>query len=62
MSEAVSAQYPVACPVCGAAPSRPCRTRTTGEVTDTHLSRIDAAAGSTTARALDRRPEETEER
>lgn len=62
MSGAVSAQYPVICPTCGAGPSRPCRTMSTGRVTDTHQARIDAAAEHTTARALDRRPEETEER
>lgn len=41
VSRAVSAQYDVGCPVCSAGPNEPCRTRTTGRVTDTHLWRRD---------------------
>lgn len=42
-STAVSAQYENTCPVCGAGPKQPCRTKITKRVTDTHLPRIDAA-------------------
>lgn len=39
-SKAASAQYDRLCTVCWAEPGQPCRTRTTGRVTDTHLDRI----------------------
>jgi hypothetical protein len=32
----------VACPKCGANPNEPCRTLTTGRVTDLHEARCDA--------------------
>lgn len=56
-SRAVSAQYTASCPTCGAAGAtldedpatttprvggEPCRSRTTGRVTDTHRARIEA--------------------
>lgn len=41
LSKAASARYNVTCPVCKAEPKQPCRTRTTGRVTDTHMKRID---------------------
>lgn len=41
-SGAVSAQYPVTCSTCKAAPFTPCRSLTTGRVTDTHVARITA--------------------
>lgn len=40
MSKANSARYTVTCRICGAAPGEPCRTRTTGRVTDAHNDRI----------------------
>jgi hypothetical protein len=40
MSKAVSAQYPRPCPTCGAEPYQPCRSLTTGRVTDTHHARL----------------------
>lgn len=42
-SKAVSARYPVACPTCEAAPKKPCRSKITKRITDTHRARIDAA-------------------
>ncbi len=44
MSGAVSAQYPTGCDTCGAVVGDPCRSLTTGRVTDTHKARIDAQA------------------
>ena len=46
ISRAVSAQYRVQCPTCGAKPTQPCRARTTFRVTDTHAARITASTGS----------------
>jgi hypothetical protein len=43
-STAPSARYGVACPTCKAAADQPCRTLTTGRVTDTHAARIRGAA------------------
>jgi hypothetical protein len=42
-SRAASAQYDVICPTCGAFPRDPCRTLTTGRVTDTHAARMTPA-------------------
>lgn len=44
MSRAASAQYGVPCPTCKAGQDDPCRTLTTGRVTDTHVSRIEMRA------------------
>lgn len=43
MSRAASAQYPRPCSTCGAGSREPCRTLTTGRVTDTHIARIQTA-------------------
>lgn len=40
-SRAVSAQYPNGCDTCGAGSYEPCRSKTTGRVTDTHMSRVN---------------------
>jgi hypothetical protein len=40
VSGAASAQYARGCPTCGAGPYQPCRTLTTGRVTDTHMKRL----------------------
>jgi hypothetical protein len=39
-SRAVSAQYRRVCTTCGAQPCQPCRTLTTGRVTDAHAARL----------------------
>lgn len=41
MSAAVSAQYDVGCPRCGAQAFEPCRSARTRRVTDTHAARMD---------------------
>ncbi len=43
VSNAASARYRNVCPKCKARSFEPCRTLKTGRVTDTHLSRVDAA-------------------
>lgn len=42
-SNAVSAKYPTGCDTCGAGIGEPCRSTTSGKVTDTHRARIDAS-------------------
>lgn len=46
MSKARSALYPTGCGFCGAAKGEPCRSLTTGRVTDTHADRITSALPS----------------
>ena len=43
-SKSPSARYGRPCPTCKAAADQPCRTLTTGRVTDTHVARIRGAA------------------
>lgn len=50
MSTAVSARGPRSCATRGAAPLRPCRTLTTGRITDIHQARLASASAPESTR------------